>query len=167
MDISLLVLIVLLSLAVFFAYRKGGLPTVLLGLKQTRNTFKSMWIRILLGITLGGFIQVLIPSALIAEWLGPASGIKGILIGAYVGVFGGGGPYVMLPIIVAIYQAGAGEGPIIALLTGQMLGIQNLLTWQIPLLGSRIALSRYIACLLVPPLVGLAGGAIYQLMGFS
>lgn len=53
----------------------------------------------------------------------------------------------------------------IALLTGRsLLGIQMLVVWQIPFLGMEIPLARYIACLVVPPLVGLAGAAVFRIV---
>jgi len=167
MDIALLSLVAMLLMAIVIALWKGRLPLLISGLKQTGSTFKSMWPRILLGMTLGGFIQVLVPSTLVGQWLGPTSGLKGILIASYAGTILGGGPYVILPVIAAIYQAGAGVGPVISLLTGVMLGIQGLITWRIPFLGAKLALTRYVVLLFVPPIAGLAGGAIYQLLNLG
>lgn len=166
-DIALVILIVLLTAAIVAAFWKGRWQLIWSGLKQTGRTFRTMWFRILLGMMLGGFIQVLVPSAAIAEWLGPASGLKGILIGSYVGLFLSGGPYVILPIIAAIYHAGAGPGPIISLLAGGMLAIQGLFAWHIPLLGTRLALAQYVLCLFLPPIIGLAGGAVFQLLNLA
>jgi len=167
MDLALLILLALLFIAIVTALWKGRWPLLFSGLKQTGSTFKSMWLRILLGMTLGGFIQVLIDPQWIADWLGPTSGLKGILIGSYAGIIMGGGPYVILPIIASIYKAGAGAGPVIALLIGGTLNVQGLITWQIPLLGAKIALTRYFVCFFVPPLVGFAGGAVYQLLNLE
>jgi len=134
-------------------------------LKQAGGLFKSMWFRLILGFTLGGFIQVLIPSDLIAQWLGPASGMKGIFIASYAGFIMTGGPYVSLPVIASIYAAGAGVGPVIALLvSNNLLSLPGLFTWQIPFLGARIALTRYVICLFLPPVIGLVGGLVYQLI---
>jgi uncharacterized membrane protein YraQ (UPF0718 family) len=70
-----------------------------------------------------------------------------------------------MPVIASIYSAGAGVGPIIALLTGRaLLGVQMLIVWQIPFLGVEIPLARYIACLILPPFVGMAGAALYKLI---
>ncbi|MEK7354028.1 MAG: permease, partial [Chloroflexota bacterium] len=117
------------------------------------------------GFALGGLIQVLVPRAVIASWRGPTSGIKGILIGSYAGIVLSGAPYVMLPVVASLYLAGAGAGPIIALLTGQaLLALQNLIVWQIPFLGVGIPLSKFIVCLFITPLVGLAGSVVYKLL---
>lgn len=163
-DLAFKIIAVLLGIAVIGAFWKGRLPLVWAGLKQTGNTLRSMWFRILLGMALGGFIQVLVPSTMIADWLGPASGWKGILIGAYTGFFLGGGPYVVLPVVAAVYNAGAGAGPVIALLAGGMLNIQALVAWYIPILGVRISVANYIAVFFLPPLIGLAGEAVFHLL---
>lgn len=164
MDMSFWILVGMLVVAVAIALWRGGLGLIVTGLKQAWLTFKSVWVQILLGFTLGGMINVLVPSSLIAEWLGPASGMKGILIASYVGIIIAGGPYVTLPVIASIYEAGAGPGPVIALLTSSILGLQNLIVWSIPFVGVKIALIRYAICLLVPPLAGLVGSYIFQLI---
>ena len=166
LDKTLLFLVALLFIAVAATFWKGKWELTILGLTQTVQLINTVWLRLLLGITLGGLIQVLIPGALIAKWLGHSSGLKGILIGSYIGIILPGGPYINLPIIASIYRSGAGVGPIIALLTGRsMLGLNILLVWQIPFLGLEIPLARYIACLIFPPLAGLAGRAILALIG--
>ncbi len=163
LDTTLLIMVVLVLIALAAAFWQGGGQLAISGFKQAGQLFNTIWYRLLLGFLLGGLIQVLIPSALIAKWLGPTSGLKGIFIGSYTGILMSGGPYVFLPIIASIYRAGAGAGPIIALLTGRaLLGIEMLIVWQIPFFGIEIPIARYIACLFVPPLTGLAGGAIFR-----
>ncbi|MBI2850885.1 MAG: permease [Chloroflexi bacterium] len=165
-DPTLVILIVLLSVAVGLAFLKGGGQLAWLGVVQAGRLLETVWLRLPLGFALGGLIQVLVPRAVIARWLGPASGVKGILIGSYTGIILSGAPYVMLPVVASLYLAGAGAGPIIALLTGQaLLALQNLIVWQIPFLGVGLPLSKYIVCLFIVPLVGLAGSAVFKLLG--
>ncbi len=165
MDRALWILIGMLVVAVIIIIWRGRVPLLLSGLREAGLSFKSMWYRLVLGFTLGGLIQVLIPSPLIAEWLGPASGLKGILIASYAGIIMTGGPYVTLPVIAAIYAAGAGPGPVIALLASMnMLSLPSILTWEIPFLGAKIAITRYVVCFFVPPFVGLAGAAAHRLL---
>jgi uncharacterized membrane protein YraQ (UPF0718 family) len=165
MDITLLVLISMVGVAIFATLWKGGWQLLILGFKRAGQLVSTIWVRLLLGLTLGGLTKVLIPSSLIVEWLGPASGLKGILIGSYAGIFITGGPYVTIPIITSIFTAGAGAGPVIAFLVSwNSVSLPHLFTWSIPFLGTKLALTRYIVAFFIPPLVGLAGGAIYQLM---
>lgn len=165
-DPTLLILIALLLVAVALAFLKGGVQLTGQGLVQTGRLLETIWLRLPLGFALGGLIQVMVPRTIIARWLGPTSGVKGILIGSYAGTLFSGAPYVMLPVVASLYLAGAGPGPVIALLTGQaLLGIQNLIVWQIPFLGLWLPLSKYIACLIITPIAGLAGAAVFKLLG--
>ena len=164
MDSSLIILAVLVVAALIATLLKGGWALVMDGLRKSYGTLLSMWWRVLLGILLGGFIQVLIPRSLVAEWIGPASGLTGILIGSVAGMVITGGAFVVMPIIASIYTAGAAAGPIIALITAaNLIRVQGLFVMEIPFFGARIALSRYVICLFVPPIVGLAGGALFRL----
>ncbi len=108
--------------------------------------------------------MVLVPSSLIMEWLGPASGLKGILVASLAGVIiGGGGPPIILPIIASLLTAGAGVGPVIALLASwNLVGLRSLLIWQIPFLGAKLALTQFFVYLFIPPIVGILGGFIYR-----
>ncbi len=166
MDVTLLILIGMVLAAALAVLWRGGWGLLFSGLKQAGVTFKSMWFRLVLGLSLGGLVQVVIPSSVIAEWLGPASGIKGILIASYAGIVMTGGPYVSLPIVASIYAAGAGPGPVIALLASMnLVSLPGLLTWAIPFLGARLALTRYAVTFFIPPLIGLAGSAVFKLLG--
>jgi uncharacterized membrane protein YraQ (UPF0718 family) len=166
LDTTLLVLVALLLIALGLAFLKGGRQVAWEGAVQSARLFESVWLRLPLGFALGGMIQVLVPRQIIARWLGPASGLKGILIGSFVSVVLSGAPYVMLPIVASLYLAGAGPGPVIALMTGQaLLGVQNLIVWQIPFLGVGVPLARFIVSLIVTPLVGITGAAVFKLLG--
>lgn len=165
LDKTLLVMAALVLIAIVAASSTGGWQLALDGLKQAGQLANTVWLRLLLGFTLGGLVQVLIPRALIAKWLGQTSGLKGIFIGSYIGIIMPGGPFVSLPVIASLYRAGAGVGPVIAILTGRgLLGIQMLLMWQIPFLGWEIPLARYIASLFIPPLAGLAGVVVFRII---
>ena len=164
-DPTLVILIVLVSIVVAGAFLKGGGKLAWEGMLQSGKLLESVWLRLPLGFLLGGFIQVLIPRALIARWLGPESGIKGILIASYAGIIMAGAPYVMLPVAASLYLAGAGAGPVIALITGQMLlGVQNLIVWQIPFLGIGIPMARFIVSLIITPLVGVAATVVFKML---
>lgn len=165
MDITLNILVSLVLIALAATFWKGGWQLTWLGLVQAGHVVETVWLRILIGFTLGGLMQVLIPHDIIARWLGPTSGIKGILIGSYTAIIFAGAPYVFLPVVASLYAAGAGVGPTIALLMGQsVLGLQTLITWQIPFLGVGIPLSKFIVCLFITPLVGFAGAAVFKLL---
>jgi len=164
MDTSMIFLIALVGAAIILSLFRGGWPMIIDGLRKGGKTLQSMWWRVLAGILLAGFIQILIPKALIAEWIGPASGLTGIFIGTFVGMILTGGAFVIIPVIASIYGAGAAAGPIIALLAAaNMTRIQGLLVMEIPFFGARIALTRFIICLFFPPLIGVVGSGLFKL----
>ena len=68
--------------------------------------------------------------------------------------------------VASIYRAGAGIGPVMALMTARgLLSMQLLLVWQIPFFGVELPLARYIVCLIVPPTVALVGRAVFHVIG--
>jgi len=166
MDITLLILLALISLAAVVAFLRGGPRLLFSSFLRTTRLMQNVWLRLLLGFTLGGLITVVIPGDLVTEWLGPASGIKGILIASYAGIIiGGGGAFVAMPLLVSFLVAGVGVGPVMALLTAwNLINLRGLFVWQIPFLGMELALSRYIVCLIFPPIAGVLGSLIYQLI---
>jgi uncharacterized membrane protein YraQ (UPF0718 family) len=167
-DISLFILIALVLAAFALSLWKGGWQLTFLSLTKAGGLFEIIWFRLLLGFILGGFIQVLIPKSLVSKWLGSGSGLKGILIASYVSMFATGGPFIWLPIVASIYRSGADIGPVLSLITARgILSIQMLVIWQIPFFGAELSLSRYIPCLLVPPIVGLLGRATFRIFGWS
>lgn len=165
-DRALLTLVALVAIGVAAAMLTGGWQLTWDGIVQTGQVVNSVWLRLLLGFTLGGLIQVMVPHAMIARWLGETAGLKGILVGSFIGmIIPIGGPMVYIPIVASIYRAGAGVGPVVALLVGrELLGIVNLVTWHIPFLGLKIAMAKHIAGLLIPPLAGVAGAAVFRAM---
>lgn len=112
--------------------------------------------RIALGLLIAGLVTVLLPSAVIAGWLGHASGFRGILIATGLGVIMPGGPMTSFPLVLALFHAGADMGALIAFLTSWGLNsLFRLLVWEVPFLGSEFALTRFVICLPLPLLTGL------------
>ncbi|MDP2646965.1 MAG: permease [Desulfobacterales bacterium] len=167
-DSSLFIVSALILIAAAISFFIGGWQRVISGLTQGVLLMDKVWLRLLLGIVFAGLLQELVPHEGVAKWLGPTSGLKGILIGSYLGVFMTNAPYVKVPLIMSLYAAGAGIGPVIALLVGgEGLALQSLFVWQIPFLGVGISLSRYVVFLFIPPVVGVAGAAVYRLLPFQ
>ena len=101
MDFSMVFLLVLLVAAFIVSLIRGGFQMAAEGLKKGWKTFQSMWWRVLAGIVLAGFIQILLPKAMISEWIGPASGFTGVFIGTFIGMILTGGAFVTIPVIAS------------------------------------------------------------------
>jgi hypothetical protein len=112
--------------------------------------------RICGAVLLAGFVQALVPRDLVARWMGEESGFRGLLVATIAGIVTPGGPMTSFPLVVALYNSGAERGALIVYLTAwSLLGLQRVLVWELPLLGSDFVLVRYLACLVLPPLAGL------------
>lgn len=112
--------------------------------------------RICAAMLLAGFVQALLPRNLVARWMGEGSGLLGLLVATVAGMITPGGPMMSFPLVVALHNLGAERGTLIGYLTAwSLLGLQRLLVWELPLLGSEFVLVRYLACLLLPPFAGL------------
>ncbi len=117
---------------------------------------ETMAPRFLLGLLLVGFLTVLAPREAVARALGAGSGLKGVLIAAAAGALLPGGPWVIMPLVLAIARAGADAGACVAFVIGWgALGLNRLLVWELPFLGFEVAGLRWLAALPLPIVAGL------------
>lgn len=164
MDLGLIVLLVLTASAGLFAFLKDrSLP--LQGLYASGQLFGNVWIELLLGFLIAGLLGVLIPSDEITEWFGTESSLRGILIGWVAGLVIPGGPYLLFPIAANLWKSGAAPGALIALITAKTLVSPiRMLTYEAPLLGWRLTLARCLPALFLPPIMGILGQWIFNLL---
>jgi hypothetical protein len=98
----------------------------------------------------------IIPSSLIAQWIGPNSGVAGVAIASVIGALIPGGPIVSFPIILIFQAAGAGTAPLIALLSAwSVVAVHRLVAFELPLMGGHFTGQRLLASLPLPLLSGL------------
>lgn len=162
MYVSWIILGTLILIFGVVAYQKGGWVKIGDALGQGGSLFLYVLPNLLLGFTLAGFLQVLLPSEIIAKYLGQESGIKGLLIGAGAGCITPGGPFTHFPILAAFLSKGAGVGPVSAYVAAwALLGLQRFIVWELPILGSHFALARFGASLIFPVVIGWLAGTLY------
>lgn len=109
---------------------------------------------LLLAFLVAGMVQVLVPSDVVAKWIGPESGLKGVWIGAVAGALTPGGPYVSFPIAAGFLKSGAGAGTIVAFLAAWALWSLPRLPLEVGILGWRITGIRLACTCFLPPLAG-------------
>lgn len=129
------------------------------GLKEAAHSGTSLFVSVLpnllLGFTIAGLLQVLLPRDVIARWMGADSGWRGLLAGSFAGMLTPGGPFTHFPILASFLKAGAGIGPVSAYIAGwALLGINRIVVWEMPILGWKFVLARAAACIFVPPVCG-------------
>ena len=132
MDIGLIILLTVAAVVVVLAFVKDrSLP--LEGLYAGGRLFGSVWLELLLGFLIAGFIEVLVPASQMARWMGAASPTSGILIGWIAGLALPGGPYLLFPIAANLFKNGASPGMVIAFVTAKTLVSPiRILTYEAP-----------------------------------
>lgn len=131
------------------------------GLTLGWATLKRTLPLLIVAFAIVGYVETLAPQELVSQWVGPNSGWTGLAIGTAAGMLMPGGPYVIFPLIAAIYSSGAGIGPILAMITSWSALALLSVSFELPFLGWRFTVVRLGLGLLVPPLVGLVGMLLF------
>ncbi len=87
------------------------------GLDLAWVTTKRNTVLMVIAFIIVGYVNVLSPTELIQAWIGPNSGLRGLLLGEIIGMLLPGGPYVVFPLIAILYQSGAGLAPAVTIIT--------------------------------------------------
>src|SRR5512135_3893497 len=107
--------------------------------------------RIGVGVIGSGFVAEALPNEWIAPWLGPESGIMGVVIATLGGALTPGGPVVGFSIGAAALKSGAGAPQVIAYSTAWALyAIHRLLIWEVPMMPARVVWLRAAVSLPLP-----------------
>jgi len=143
------------------AWQRGD-GSVRRGVSLGWNTVRRTWILLVIAFVIVGYVSVLSPQNLIQEWLGPDSGWKGLLLAEGIGMLLPGGPYVVFPLIAVLYDAGAGVGQAVTIITSwATLGLLSV-AFELPFMGWRFSAIRWGLGLSVPILVGIAANIIIK-----
>lgn len=111
---------------------------------------------LMLGLVIASFLSVLLPQDKVARLLGAEAGIRGILLGTAIGALLPGGPFASFPLVLALFKAGADMGALIAFLVSWgTIGINRLIVWEIPFMGTEFGMLRLVSSLPIPILAGL------------
>ncbi|MDP2268300.1 MAG: hypothetical protein Q8K46_03940 [Deltaproteobacteria bacterium] len=125
--------------------------------KQARAIAPKM----VLAFLVSGFFSQIIPTELVAQWLGRDAGLKGVLIGSLIGGLTPGGPIICFPVVYILFKTGAAVPALISFLTAwSVFAFHRVLAYELPLMGMRFVRIRLLACLILPPLAGLMATAI-------
>lgn len=164
MDVSTWILLGLTLLALGAAFaRQPSLAGD--GVRSGARLLLSVAPELLLGFVLAGLLDVLVPAATLQRWLGAETSARGIGIAWAFGLLLPGGPYVLFPMAAQLFRAGVAPAAIITLVTAKTLVSPiRMLTYEAPVLGWRMTLSRLLPAILLPPLVGFLGGALYRVL---
>jgi uncharacterized membrane protein YraQ (UPF0718 family) len=153
MLVSTLIMAVIAIILLLIGYFRGQ-GQYITGLKTAGVMTVQILPLLVFAFVAAGMIQVLIPQAVIAKWVGTASGWRGIMIGSVAGALTPGGPYVSMPIVAGLYRAGAGTSTMVAYMTGWSVWAIARLPLEIGIIGPRFTLIRLCSSVVLPPIAG-------------
>ena len=117
--------------------------------------FAQMLPKVLAGCLIAAFVTILLPREKVNRWVGPDSGLKGILVTTSAGIILPGGPFTIFPIAGAFIAMGADVASAITLITSwTLLGLNRSLVWEMAFFGFDFVGWRWIAALPLPILAG-------------
>lgn len=153
MNTATAILWVLAAALLGYAWRRGDgshRRGVRMGWQTVRRTLPLL----VVAFVIVGYVNVLAPQRFVQAWMGPASGWRGLVLAEGIGLVLPGGPYVVFPLIAALYRAGAGVGPAVTMVASwAMLGLISV-TFELPFMGWRFAVVRWGLGLVFPLLAG-------------
>ncbi|MHC4606779.1 MAG: permease [Planctomycetota bacterium] len=163
--VGLLIPALFVLVLIVLAYRKDGSAGVGDGFKETGSLFLKILPNLVIGFTLAGFLMLLLPKNLVAQWIGPGSGTRGLMVGSLAGMLTPGGPFTHFPILAALLKQGAAIGPVAAYIAAwALLGVHRIIIWESPILGWKFTGIRVAACLVFPPIIGLLAEGISKVV---
>lgn len=148
----LLVIVLLAAVATAFAFHKGVARQ---GIVESGKLVLQMGPVLLVAFVLAGMFSVLISPQIISDWMGGDTGLRGLLVGTAAGALTPAGPFLAFPLLAVLLKSGASIGAVTAYLTAwALLGVHRVAALEIPILGWRFVVVRYIASLGAPVVIG-------------
>ena len=166
MLIPTLIMAVLAAVLLTITYSRGD-GSHITGLAASWKLILMTLPMIIFALIVAGLIQVLLPPDLISRWVGVESGFRGIIIGTLAGAVTPGGPYVSLPVVAGLLNAGASTGTMVAFLTSWSLWAVARLPMEFGILGWRFTVIRVISVLIFPPIAGIIANVVTKMFRWS
>lgn len=154
MKFTIISMAVVLLLLVGLSLLKG-VETFKLGLSTAGTQLLKFLPILMVAILLAGFTEALLPAEIVEGWLSDASGWRGIGIAWLAGILTPGGSIVGLPLVAALYSAGAGISVVMTYLTSLALLSLVRIPLEVGFYGGRLTALRIAAVLILPPIAGV------------
>jgi uncharacterized membrane protein YraQ (UPF0718 family) len=136
--------------------------------KAVQRSVEQFWIlvpRMICALIAAGFIAALIPSEMIARYLGHGSGVGGILVAFGAGMIIPAGPVVAFPIAAVFARGGASTPALITFIASwSIFAAHRIIIYEIPLLGPTFLRLRLLAAGSMPLIGGVIGVGVVALL---
>lgn len=119
---------------------------------------------LLISFLIASGILSLIPKGLVMQYMGSASGFKGLLIGCGMGILTPGSPVVDFPIALSLLKHGAGIGPIVAMLVAGKVWSLSMMPIEASVLGWPVTIVHYVSTFTAPFVAGFIAQFIWAIL---
>jgi uncharacterized membrane protein YraQ (UPF0718 family) len=161
---------IIFTLIVYFSSAAYSPSTRLKAIRSVETGARSL-VRISLlllsGVFLGSFVGTFLPRELVSGLLGKESGFIGIFLGTLFGAIMSGGPYVLFPIVAALFSSGAAIPPLISMIFAwQCISLTRIPTdlgYLATVEGQELIWLRVLIGIPIPILAGVLAGIIWRL----
>lgn len=154
-DENFWILVALLAVLALVAFARGGHPLVFEAMSGGTRQFLRFVLVLYVSFLVAGLVESLLPRAWVSQALGESSGWRGLVLASAVGLVTPAGPYVSMPLAAGMLRSGAAPASVVAFVAAWgLLALHRLIAWEIPMLGLRVALTRWVLSLVAPLLLG-------------
>lgn len=127
--------------------------------RAVRRTMEQFWVlapRMICALIAAGFIAKLIPSAVIARFLGEDAGVTALLVAYGTGMIIPAGPVIAFSIAAVFMHAGASTAALVTFVTSwSIFATHRIFIYEIPLLGPSFLRLRLLSAGTIPLWAGL------------
>ncbi len=126
------------------------------GATEGTRDFVLLLPRIMIGVVGSGYIAAIMPQNMITTWIGPKSGILGIVIATLAGAITPGGAVVGFSVGAAALKGGGGAPQVIAYTTAWSLyALTRLINWEVAMMPPNVVWLRAAVSIPLPFLAGI------------
>jgi uncharacterized membrane protein YraQ (UPF0718 family) len=166
-NIGILVLLVAAVALAVVALRQGS-DVFVRGMERVVEQAAHLVPRMICALIAAGFVAKLIPSDLIARYLGSEAGVSAIVIATGAGLILPAGPVIAFSIAAVFARADASVPALIAFITSWALfSAHRIFMYEIPLLGFTFTRLRLASVAIAPILAGLIAMAAGLFVNFA
>lgn len=155
-DWSFWLIAVLTALSLALVWQRDGTEIVRHIFIDDLWLFAEILPKVIAGTLIGELVRRLVPREIIVKWLGEGSGLRGLVIAAFIGFLFPAGPFTVFPLAASLLLIGADRGAAVAFVTGWLLiGLNRMLIWELPFFGADIVGLRIAVSFWMPVAAGL------------
>ncbi|MEM1644046.1 MAG: permease [Desulfurococcaceae archaeon] len=143
-----------------------GLNNAIAGVSGGIHTFARYSLLIILSMILAGLIQKAVPKEVISEYLGSASGWRGVALGTLIGALFPGAPYAALPLFASFIKMGAGAPAVVSMTASWGLISIGRMPYQAAVMGGRLTAIYVVSVFALPIAAGYIALVIEKALSY-